>query len=70
MCTYGDSVKVKEDMYDASCPFCGKQEGQVIRDFTGLHEKEVLIHCDNPDCDELYLRIYKYSHTVKLVRTT
>ncbi len=64
--SHGDTVEVKEELDYLKCPFCGKEEGRVIRDYTGYHERETLIHCDNPDCDNLYLIVYKFSHIIKL----
>ncbi len=66
MNNYGDKVEVKEDMNESACPFCGELDGYVIVDYTGLHERETMIHCLNEECDNTYVRVYKFSHIIKL----
>lgn len=61
---YGDDVQVKEDMDKSECPFCGNPDGMVIIDYTGFHTRETMIHC--PDCDGIYIRVYKFSYIIKL----
>lgn len=63
---YGDKLEVKEDMDGSACPFCGESDGYVIADYTGLHEREVMIHCLNEKCDNLYIRVYNFAYIIKL----
>lgn len=68
MFRYGDDIEENEKEIDEIiCPFCKLRfYAHVIRDYAGYHNREVLIHCDNEDCDNLYILVYKFSHVIKL----
>ena len=47
------------------CPHCNVEgDGLIIDDYTGMHNREVLIECKN--CDKLYKVYYKFDRIVKL----
>lgn len=68
MKTYGDTIRINEDIDNFKCPFCNEPNGMVIDDYTGFHERETLIHC--MDCDNLYIIVYVFSHIIKLNKET
>ena len=55
-----------EDLEDeVVCPHCGvKGDGFVIRDYTCIRGREVLIECSR--CDKLYKIYYEFDKVVKL----
>jgi len=65
--SYADDVEEKDDLDELKCPHCGKSGyNHVMRDYTGYHARETLVHCDNEDCDGLFIIHYKFSHITKL----
>lgn len=65
---YEDVVEEKDEWEDdenIKCPFCGKScYNHIMRIYTGFHERETMIHCDN--CDNIWIVVYKFSHVIKL----
>ena len=59
----------KDNSTDAwVCPHCNSKRGANIIEESVLKDdwKEILCGC--LDCDELYIRRYKYEETIKLIR--
>ena len=58
--------KRQEDISDyVKCPYCGEKMGYIIDDYTGRHNREVLIECGG--CDKLYKVYYKFDKIKKLL---
>ena len=49
------------------CPFCGNEGAIIIEEAVLKNDwKEILCGCT--ECDEMYIRRYKYEETIKLIR--
>lgn len=66
--TYGDNVETKEDLHEVVCPHCGDENAtqMVIRDYTGLHDRETMLHC--LACEGIYIVHYKFDRIEMLGR--
>lgn len=65
----GDVVEEKDDIdEELVCPHCKDERVSqfIIRDYTGMHNRETLIHCSG--CEGLYIIHYKFDHIEKLQR--
>ena len=50
------------------CPHCGSQRGATIIEDSVLKDDWREILCGCLDCDELFIRKYKFIETIKLIR--